>query len=161
MEDGSDVIRSSSFGFTIAAASASDENPTGLSLALENTASQPLQAYIIAGAAVVLVASFVLARFVWFKKPKTAPAAAAQTVFTPETAQTDDTTPDANLETSLSDDAVDPALAEPTTQPPVEEPVEQAPATGEGTTSAAEQKPQAATTEDQPVVAGEETDESK
>lgn len=95
-------VRSSSFGFEVAKAAESAENPNGYSLDIVSSSdSSTLQNYYLYGLSLLLlVASIVLARFVWFRKPKKDPM--PQAVSAAKEAVGTSSAPATSAESSLS-----------------------------------------------------------
>lgn len=66
-------VRSPTFGFEVAQAASENDNPYGYSLALASNDTSQFKNYFIAGVALlVLSASVILSKFVWFNKPRKA-----------------------------------------------------------------------------------------
>lgn len=71
MEHDGKFIRSDRVAFAIEEGEKTTENPNGYSLILASASSDSsMWIYIIAGSALVLITSVILARFVWFRKQK-------------------------------------------------------------------------------------------
>lgn len=111
VQNGDEYIRSSAIAFAIAAGESSGANPNGYNLSLQNSPDSSFSTiYIVAGAAVVLAASVILSRFVWFRKKPVAVTGGPDNLsqpFSPVVSQTYSTTTDPQPPSAA--DATDPS----------------------------------------------------
>jgi hypothetical protein len=71
MEKDGRFVRSDRIAFAIQPGEQTTENPNGYSLLLASSSSEDnVRIYIASGIALILIASVLLARFVWFRKPR-------------------------------------------------------------------------------------------